>query len=72
MSKPAYFKFWYVYDKTSYKPTHEHQSEIAANNEAERLAKANPGQEFLVLEAKRSFKVESPVKIVELDNPIPF
>jgi hypothetical protein len=69
----SHFKFWYVYNPLGKQwPTVRHSDERHANAEAERLAKANPGREFMVLEAKRFYRVESPVKIVELDNPIPF
>jgi hypothetical protein len=69
----AHFKFWYVYSPTGItKPAFQHNSEPDANREAHRLAKANPGQEFLVLEAKRSIKVEpNPIKIVEYED-LPF
>jgi hypothetical protein len=73
MGEHAYWKFWYVYNPVGRQwPTVKHNTEHRANAEAERLAKANPGQEFLVLEAKRSYTVETnPVKVVEYAN-LPF
>jgi hypothetical protein len=66
-------KFWMVLGDG--RPTFRHTYENSANQEAERLARANPGREFIVLEAKRIFKVENPVKRIELSvrsESVPF
>jgi hypothetical protein len=41
---------WFVWCPTGWPPKHQHQSIESAINEAERLAKAHPGQQFVVLE----------------------
>ena len=43
--------FWIVWNPQGRNPTHRHGSEFSANNEAERLARLNPGQVFIVLRA---------------------
>ena len=41
--------FWLVWRRGGRAPCYEHESYIGARTEAERLAKANPGQRFYVL-----------------------
>lgn len=43
-------KFWLVWCESKGQPTHKHASIDGAQREAERLARANPGCEFNVLE----------------------
>ena len=43
--------FWMVYGLGQSAPTWKHPSAHAATREAERLARANPGKTFIVLEA---------------------
>ena len=53
------YKFWLVWSpegKTM--PTFRHQSEFAAQTEAERLARWNPGKQFFVVEAKSVSRIE--------------
>jgi len=48
-----FVRFWIVWSPTgSRPPSHRHATEAAARNEADRLARAIPGAEFFVLEAK--------------------
>lgn len=54
--------FWMVYGVGQRAPTYKHLSEPAAELEAVRLAQANPGIEFVVLEAKAGFRVEEPIQ----------
>ena len=41
--------FWLVWNRRGRKPVYEHESYFSARAEAERLAKANPGEAFYVL-----------------------
>jgi hypothetical protein len=52
-------KFWMVLGEGM--PCYRHQSKQAARDEAERLARLNPGEEFTVLEAVETV-VKSDVK----------
>lgn len=54
--------FWMVYGVGQRAPTRKHLSEPAAEQEAVRLAQANPGIEFVVLEAKAGFRFEQPMQ----------
>jgi hypothetical protein len=44
-------KFWMVWNPLRSQPTHKHHSFESAKTEAERLARANPNEEFIVLES---------------------
>ena len=44
-------QFWMVWCPNKNQPTYRHDTEAAAETEAERLAKANPGEHFIILEA---------------------
>lgn len=51
-------RFWIVWNpKSPRPPTYRHRSEESARDEAERLARLNPGQEFIVLGAVASVRV---------------
>ena len=52
-------KFWMVWNPAGKAPTHKHEHEQWANQEAERLATTNPGHEFIILEATRKVKSTS-------------
>jgi hypothetical protein len=52
--------FWLVWSPTgSNPPQYRHPSEEGAEQEAERLARAHPGSEFIVLQSVSSRLVES-------------
>lgn len=53
-------EFWMVWNPENRQPRVRHHLEILAVNEAERLARANPGQQFFVLRATSVSKVELP------------
>lgn len=55
-------KFWLVWSVNGYPPKFKHDSEYSASQEAERLAKENPGSEFVVLVALHSKKTLEPVQ----------
>lgn len=44
-------KFWMIWSPTGAKPTKRHESLTSARTEAERLARANNGRAFIVLES---------------------
>lgn len=51
-------RFWIVWNPGSSRPpTRRHRSEESARCEAERLARLNPGQQFIVLRAVASARV---------------
>ncbi|PXW28238.1 hypothetical protein [Paraburkholderia caballeronis] len=66
--------FWLVWSPTSERPPRfRHGSEESATKEAERLARANPGQMFVVLEAKAARRVDDMVRTTFVDeSEIPF
>lgn len=44
-------KFWMVWREGSRTVTYKHETEKSARQEAERLARENPGEKFYVLES---------------------
>jgi hypothetical protein len=68
-------KFWLVWNVNGYPPKFKHDSEYSAIEEAERLAKENPGKEFVVLVAVLSKEALKPIqtnRFTEHCNEIPF
>lgn len=64
--------FWMVWNPHGQAPTFRHHTAKSAMTEAERLATANPGQRFHVLEAK-SVCVSTSVRWVAVDPDwVPF
>ncbi len=64
--------FWMVWGIHSGPPTFQHQSEESARNEAERLARLNPGKQFVVLESVAAY-TKTDVAVTDLrPNIIPF
>lgn len=60
--------YWMALGKA--RPSVQHQSEGAARAEAERLAKADPGQKFVVLKAEAEYvRQPEPVDRTELVMP---
>lgn len=43
--------FWFVWNPAGRAPQHQHASKHGAISEAERLARNNPGETFIVLES---------------------
>lgn len=66
----AYFIVWCP-DKPEMPPRVKHYHRWQADNEADRLARLNPGQEFVVLEAVSS-RVASGMVRKEFVPPVPF
>jgi|GEM_PF-846865 len=75
-------RFWMVYNTGPYggAPFHKHQSRESADKEAQRLARENPGQSFIVLKSMGGFRAAEPriepVKMVAMEklfgDDIPF
>lgn len=71
-------RFWMVWNVNGRAPTVAHPSEEAANNEAIRLARVAPGQEFVVLQALHAYRITAPapppverIPLTEVDH-LPF
>lgn len=68
-----YASFWMVWNPEGRAPTYRHTSEGSAKTEAERLARANPGQTFVVLESVCARRVDDMICIdMRADDGIPF
>lgn len=51
--------FWVVWNPNGHSPTHKHDAIEKASREAERLARTNPGQTFVVLESVSAMVVDN-------------
>jgi len=65
-------KFWVIWNPERGLPRFQHPSLFAAKVEAERLAKAHPGQVFHILESMGFMKVSDPCQWTPADDGIPF
>lgn len=71
-------KFWLVWNVGGYAPKRQHWTKEAAQKEAQRLAKENPGLTFAVMSCVGAFICSpspvEPVKIVKrpVEQDIPF
>jgi len=72
-------QFWMVWNPDGNPPKYRHDTEAAAETEAERLARLNPGSRFFVLEAVGLRCVDNMHRIdlrkplsVEQSDDIPF
>jgi glutathione S-transferase len=65
--------FWLVWNPNGRSPTFRHPSEQNAVTEAERLARLNPGETFIVLESVSARRVDSMIRIdMRAGDGIPF
>lgn len=64
-------QFWMVWSPQGRAPTKVHQTLGSATNEAERLARNNPGNQFYVLQALEMREVND-MRRVRLSMPVPF
>lgn len=65
--------FWLVWNYGGGTPHFKHDNYWGAQNEAQRLARANPGQKFVVLEATHAFVCDTLQQIeFSHDADIPF
>lgn len=67
-------QFWMVWNMGGGAPTYQHDFEHQAEAEAERLARRNPGQTFVVLEATSAVKITdvSRINLRTVTDDIPF
>lgn len=73
MSELTRKAFWLVWNPQRTAPTYRHQSSLEATAEAERLARTNPGETFVVLESVCARCVDYMAKIdMSPDCDIPF
>jgi len=66
--------FWFVWNENGNAPRHKHISVESAATEAQRLARMNPGDAFIVLQSVCSFQVDN-MQRVDLrpsNDEIPF
>lgn len=64
--------FWMVWNPEGHAPTHRHATLERAVAEAERLARANPGQAFVVLSSVCA-RVSGELRIdLQYDEGVPF
>lgn len=69
----TYKAFWFVWNPNGHNPKYQHNSEASATAEAERLARAHPGETFVVLESICARRVDDMLRIVmRTDCDIPF
>jgi hypothetical protein len=64
-------KFWMVWRTDSSASTVQHRSLESAKQEAERLARANPGARFVVLESLEFCTIDNPIHWYETTD-VPF
>lgn len=59
----SYRPFWFVWNPAGHAPTYKHFNEGEAIREAERLAKQNPGQDFIVLQSVTLYRKDDVLRI---------
>lgn len=68
-----YAPFWFVWNPDGRSPQYKHQSEQSAIAEAERLARLNGGQTFVVLESICARRTDDMIRIeMRCDSDVPF
>lgn len=69
----TYAPFWFVWNPDGRSPQYKHQSEKSAIEEAERLARQNGGQTFVVLQSICARRTDDMLRIeMREDSEIPF
>lgn len=61
--------FWLVWNPEGGNPTAQHDSEHKAKAEAKRLAAANPGELFIVMQSVKGFQLATMKEIDFTDIP---
>lgn len=64
--------FWMVWNPQGHAPTHQHETKRSAEIEAERLARANRGQRFIVLQSIGERVVDDVQRIEHVGDELPF
>lgn len=54
-----YQPFWLVWCPSGHAPTHKHATKELADREAQRLANANPGEDFIVLQSVTLYRKQT-------------
>lgn len=54
-------RFWFVWNPQGRNPTQPHVDRASADKEAQRLARCNPGQAFIVLKSVGGFRADRPM-----------
>lgn len=68
-----YAPFWLVWNPNGHSPAYKHPSPERATAEAERLARVNPGQTFVVLESVCGRRVDDMLRIeMRPGSDVPF
>ena len=65
-------EFFVVWNPEHGLPRFRHALRRDAEEEAKRLAKANPGATFITMRAEKGFTVNDPVQVVNFVDDIPF
>lgn len=61
--------FWVVWNPSHGAPTFRHGSATSSHDEAQRLARANPGQQFIVLRAESGYRTCEPLQRTDFNEP---
>lgn len=65
-------KFWMVWNPNGRQPRHMHMNRVAADQEAQRLARENPGEQFFVLKSMTGFTaIPQPVETIKIRPALP-
>ena len=64
--------FWLVWNPQGQAPTRQHENKASAEREAERLARANRGQRFIVLQSIGERVVDDVQVIEHVGDDLPF
>lgn len=73
MSESIQDAFWIVWNPDGNNPTFRHCTKASAVAEAERLARMNPGQTFIVLQSVESREVDTMKRVrFSDDSEVPF
>ena len=64
--------FWFVWNPQGNEPQYKHPRYDLAVSEAERLARANPGETFIVLQSVCARRVDDMLRIDMQPDGIPF
>ena len=72
-SKPEPQAAWMIWNPLGRMPTMVHRSIDKAEAEAERLARCNPGQTFILMRSQHGFRVDPtpPPPVTRVETPLP-
>lgn len=54
--------FWFVWNENGRSPSYKHMNSVSAFNEADRLARSNPGEKFIVLQSVCAVQVNNLIR----------